>query len=500
MWATASAKRDKLNELLTELNATGADTSGGMEALDAAANAQDKLDLEFADGLKAIATFVDGGGKAAEAADAAARPPLGGAAAKEATDRVMRLLEGASSSEEWDRAKCDATMREAIRLLSAGLPPEPDPKKPVAGALDATHPLCYLREFVEEAREGEDRSGAEGGAGAAGAGDADAERAVRHMNALVAQAFSSSAELYRALLLRATAQTFLDSWDTITTYTSGDIDRAAVAKTPIPPQRPTLKAQDIHRVFAAYAHDASTDWVQAWWTLIDADGDGLIDEQEVTQCVDLATAPVHTAMRDMVRMALQVCPLRPEALGSRDGQEANDWFLGGDHVADLEGGAANPAAAAVATGKLSWRERRRELKARKAFAKGFDVALDRHFRDQLETPHRLRCIYAWADKAHQSNKRDSILVDASEEWGAASSLVGRKRFVELEPKLSHAEFRTEQARHFPHLDHVGEELAMSFKEDLWVRQGKVGQNRTLRRDCALFLLSVTAVDVAIMML
>ena len=79
-------------------------------------------------------------------------------------------------------------------------------------------------------------------------------------------------------------------------------------------------------------------------------------------------------------------------------------------------------------------------------------------------------------------------------------MVGRKRYVELEPKISYAEFRKEQERHFPHLDKIGEEIAFSFKEDLWVLQGKGRQNKELKRDCFLFLLTVSLIDVGITML
>ena len=153
--------------------------------------------------------------------------------------------------------------------------------------------------------------------------------------------------------------------------------------------------------------------------------------------------------------------------------------------------------AAFVDKKIKWGDRRRELKARKAFAKTFEVTLGRHFPLQAETPHRLRCMYAWAEKAHQGGKMDSILVDAGGEWGAASSVVGRKRYVELLPKISYPEFRKEQLRHFAHLDSVGEEIATSFKEDLWVSQGKGRQNVELKRHCVYFLLGVSLVDVVI---
>jgi hypothetical protein len=108
--------------------------------------------------------------------------------------------------------------------------------------------------------------------------------------------------------------------------------------------------------------------------------------------------------------------------------------------------------------------------------KTFKATLACHFCDQVETPHRLQCIYAWADKSHQSNKLESNIVHSSDDWGAASSIVGRKRYVELLPKISYTEFRNEQANHFPHLDKIGEEIVMSFKEDLWVMQGKRRQS------------------------
>jgi hypothetical protein len=257
-----------------------------------------------------------------------------------------------------------------------------------------------------------------------------------------------------------------------------------------------VNAYKIQKMFAAYADGSCRDWVQSWWNLIDDDGDGLIDEEEMTSCVNLTMKPVHTALMDMVHLSLEACPLR--TFGSSD---ANPWFLGGEDISDIsEASDANVPADPKSKRSLSWRERRRELKARRAFTNALRATLKRHFRDQVESPHRLRCIYAWADKSHQNNKLDSIVVDSGDDWGAASSIVGRKRYVELMPKISYPEFREEQARHFPHLDKIGEEIAMSFKEDLWVLQGKRRQNRELRRDSFLFLFGISLVDAGIGML
>ena len=473
-----------------------------METLDEVATSQEKLDLEFADGLKMIARFVDDGGKSSDVAtlnqdqlNDAVGVEEASNAAENAINQMFQLLQSASSMKEWEKPKFEATMLEVIRILSTGLPSDPNLKKPVAGSLDISSPLCYIREFVQESEENDDDSSNE-------PTSYDGEdQQLNILNDIIAQAFSSSTQMYRTLLLRATAQTLLDNWDTITAVTSGDIDRAAVAKTAIPSQQTSVHSQDILQVFDAYANGSSKEMVQSWWNLIDADGDGLIDEEEMNNCIDLAIKPIHTALSDLVHMSLEVCPVRTVGLGSDD--EANKaWFLGGENTSDVTTPSSNtiPSTASNLNKKLSWRNRRKELKARKAFIKTFQATLERHFRDQVETPHRLRCIYAWADKAHQDNKLDSILVDASEDWGAASSIVGRKRYVELEPKISYEEFRKEQARHLPHLDKMGEEIAMSFKEDLWVLQGKGRQNKELKRDCALFLLTVSLIDLGITML
>jgi hypothetical protein len=409
-------------------------------------------------------------------------------AVENAKKQIFRLLDNSL----WEKPKFEATLHEAIRIFSAGLPPDPNLRKPVAGSLDLNHPLCYLREFVEVSEEisteNLDKSMS---------GDREVENQIRKFNTIVGQAFASSSQLYRALLLRAVAQTLLDSWDAITAVTSGDIDRAAVSKTTIPSQRSSVNAESIKKVFDAYANESCTEWVQAWWSLIDHDGDGLIDEEEMNKCVELAMKPVHVALSELVYMSLEVCPVRTVGMDSND---ADAWFLGGSKFLDVSKTTDNSTSLSNLNKKLSWRNRRQELKARKELTKTFQATLARHFRDQVETPHRLRCIYAWADKSHQNNKIDSIIVDGGEEWGAASSIVGRKRYVELLPKISYPEFRKEQARHFQHLDKIGEEIAMSFKEDLWVLQGKRRQNRELRRDSLLFLLGVSLVDFGIGML
>lgn len=494
-----------MNELLTELNAEGVDTGiKGMETLDVASSAQEKLDLQFADGLKMVAKFVDGGTKSTNAVkDTTITSEVGekaSRASENATNQLFQLLESASSLEDWEKSKFEATMHEAVRISASGLPSDPNLKKPVAGSLDASHPFSYFREFVDEGSS-EESCAADDDEGSNDnllPDDKGIGEQMQLLNNIIIQAFTSSTQLYRTLLLRAAAQTLLENWDTLTTSTSGDIDRAAVSKTVVPPQRSTVKAKNIQKLFDAYAHGSSKEWVQSWWNLIDADEDGLIDEEEMNACINMAMKPIHMALSDMVHMSLEVCPVR--TVGS---DEANAWFLGGESTPNCNTAESNPESAVTNVDKkLSWRNRRTELKARKSISKTFQATLDRHFRDQVETPHRLRCIYAWAEKSHQDNKLDSILVDSSEEFGGgtASSIMGRQRYVELVPKISYPEFRVEQKRHFYHLDKIGEEIAVSFKEDLWVVQGKGRQNKELRQQIFMFLGSVSLVDFGIYML
>ena len=115
------------------------------------------------------------------------------------------------------------------------------------------------------------------------------------------------------------------------------------------------------------------------------------------------------------------------------------------------------------------------------------------FSDEIEMPHRLRCIYAWADKTHQGNNVESVLIEASG-WS------GRKRYVELPPKISLNEFREAQQIHLAHLDRVGWEVMKSFREDLWMEQGIGRQNAELKRECAIFLLVVSIIDYGIIVM
>ena len=483
-----------------------------METLDDAAVGEERLDLDLVNGLKVLVKIVDnnadGGGGALDA-DVGASSQYENEvidtniehAATQATTQLFKIIE-AQEGEEWDKDRFESKMKEAIRILSEGCClPNNVSEKPIAGSLDVSHPFCYLRQFVVESSDDVD-TGATATATADSSDDLDPsiQQQIDTLNNITTHALTSSTKLYRTLLLRATAQTLLDNWDQLTTITSGDIDRAAISKTELPSssQWSTLNAKSIQNVFEAYAHNSSQEWVQSWWKLTDADADGLIDQEEMTTCVDLSLEPVHLALRDVFDIALEVCPVRTIGMGGEEeAKKKNAWFLG----VVVENDSAEQLPTSIPPAKLSWRNRRKELKQRKILTKTLQNTTARHFRDQAEAPHRLRCIYAWAEKAHQDNKLDSILVDTSEDWGAgaASAVMGRKRYVELEPKISYSEFREVQKKSFPHLDKIGEEIITSFKEDLWLVQGTKRQNKELKRDFMLFLLGVSIVDLGISM-
>jgi hypothetical protein len=531
VWAQTSSKREKLAELLTELKETGVDTGvKGMDTLTDAAVGDERLDLDLVHGLGLLVQRVDGGFDGFSSSSSVddddgmvfENDVINRSieqSAKDATKKLFQLLQksvsssssSSSSSEdggekgEWNKYKFEATMNEAIRILNEGCLPKKLSDKPIAGSLDVSHPFCYLRQFVSDDDGGADwsekRDDNDSSNNNDSGMDSKMQQQIETLNDITSHAFTSSTILYRTLLLRSVAQTLLENWDKLTTITSGDIDRAAVSKVTLPSssQRSTVNAQSIHDIFMAYATKSSRDWVQSWWKVIDADSDGLIDQEEMNSCVELTIQPVHLALRDVFDMALEVCPVRTVGLGGEEARKRRAWFLmTGDDNVDVTSSESSIITAQQQP-KLSWRNRRKELKARKILTKTFQSTLDRHFRDQVELPHRLRCIYAWAEKSHQDNKLDSILVDASEEWGAgaASAVMGRKRYVELEPKISYSEFRELQQRHFAHLDKIGEEFVTSFKEDIWLLQGKKRQNKELKRDCFLFLLGVSLIDMGI---
>ena len=117
--------------------------------------------------------------------------------------------------------------------------------------------------------------------------------------------------------------------------------------------------------------------------------------------------------------------------------------------------------------------------------KTFDRVVGRLYDVEQEAPHRVRCVYQWADKAHQGGE-----FDARHTQGEG----GNKRYVELMPKITFEEFRDIQTDVFKFLDGFGEGVGESFKEELLMNQGTGRQNRELWWQCVGFFTACSALD------
>ena len=436
VWAPTSAKRDKLGELKTALEED-------QETLDDAAKSDELLDLFLADGIQLIAKTTDkstGLFSFSENLDNQA-----GTIPRQIVEFEGWLdeLQKKQKSKDLTEAEMNIYLEKVVDRLAS-----------LMAKLPAARCLRDVRDFYDASQidEGE----------------------VEKMNpkSLTTQdsAFDNSVTRFRLQLAQSAAGHLKESWKALTTVSDADIDRAAVQGITIEREATTVPLEKINAVLKTFLAGSCSDRVDATWELIDRDGDGLLDEAEMNHVAFLSITPVQTALVNLFKDAIEARPVRapfPIEVDT-DTQEPSTPMPQG------------------------WRQRRREARTSKRLFKMFQNTCKNHFDDECEINHRLRCIYAWAEKSHQHNKIDSIMVDSG--WS------GRKRYVELNPKISLPEFREVQREHFTHLDRVGTELLKSFREDLWVLQGRGRENRELMRDCMLYLGTVCAVDYAILML
>lgn len=269
----------------------------------------------------------------------------------------------------------------------------------------------------------------------------------------IAQDFDTSCFKLRLLLVNAAAQHLMKSWDTLTNLTDADIDRAAVTRTSV--ERPsTLAASKVTSVLLAYTTGTCVDRVRALWSLIDHDNDDLVEQEEMATIVYMSMKPVEEALKAFFKQSITA--------SSHDDPHLS-----------------------------TWRQRRAKKQKQKKLEKLFQQTIDNHFDIEIEIAHRLRCVYAWANKTHQDGKVASTLV------ATTGTSFRSQRYVELNPKISFEEFREEQKSFFPHLDATGEELMKGLKEDLLLHQGFGRQNKELKRDCIIFFTIVSLIDVAL---
>ena len=450
VFALTSAKRDKLGELR---NALGE----GDLTLDDKATDEELMDLYLADGLKLITKCTD------------AALDLSG------TKDEMKLLSDFSAwlDSQHDPSEDDELSRTAmeikLELISAKL-------DNLLGEVPADTCLRHVRDFLDpetipeelgEAGEDENLLCSLGGA------ESDALD-------VGSPFFRNAVARYRLLLTKATVDKVSASWDVLTTVSDGDIDRAASEGIALVPELETVSISGVLGFLQKTATGSCSERITAAWNLMDRDRDGSLDEAEMNHVVHLCLGIETDALQVLFREAVDAFPVRAPLSAIGAGNEKD----GGDGDVDNAG----------AVGRQGWKARRREKKTRKTLAKMFERACQRHFDRELEIDHRLRCVYAWANKADQGNQLKSVLVDEQAGWS------GRKRYVELSPKISEAEFREVQEIHFRHLDKLGTELVTSFREDLWVLQGKGRERKDLVKNSFLFLGAVSAIDTAILLL
>ncbi len=498
VWAQTSAKRDKLGELKLELK-----WDQGERSLDDAASAEQKLDLFLADGLSAVSMMVDGKKVANSGLDVMDTSSLANAPLPALKDFYLLLnefeeslnnSEDAAELPQIDAAQFESHLAnlmdqvEQIRLHHAAAPlsavsteessnDESMPAQSSAGNEHRESSLLRIREIMPFVLPNED------------AKNTESAKLPSHLEKdlfnPVSDKVEGCTEYYRILLLESCLRYLSTKWDDIIKISDADLDRAATTGDIISPPS-TISVQKLHRVLRAHTQGTCQQRMEAFWDLTDKDNDGLLNQSEMEEVVYMSIAPVEMALKDLLEDCLEASPVR----GSLVINEAEIDLTPTERKGRY---------------KL-WKEARAEKKAKKIILKLMDKAIKKHFEIDVEVPHRLRCCYAWADKQHQDGKVESVLVDSSGgeaidqgSSGSNGGLLsgGRKRYVELDPKISYQEFRDVQKIHFSHLDRVSEELCTSFKEELWIHQGTGRQNDVLKREGAAFLAVVSLIDFAI---
>jgi len=492
VWAPSSAKREKLSELKIELN-----SELGQISLDDVATPLQVLDLELADGLRTIAQIAD------------VMPVDDELDEQQQQEQWLKLLafpgdpkiaKDLTQSEYQDYLK---TVSKRLEEQLATLPSD----------------RCFrlLRDF--DVQELPEVTTSTTSATATFSTTTDTAQVKDNDSTttsdptttrLIQDQAASALDRYRYLLCAAAADylaTAPECWKWLTTVSDSDIDRAAVAGTTVEKQVSTVRLEPLQAVLHSFGRRTATDRVEAIWNLVDRDHDGRLEQSEMTVVCDLAIEPVRRALKRMFAEALEahpvwlpLPPLEPTTSDSSSSSSSSTVTVVSSSSTPSNNYTSNPLTPVQHTHHPGWRQRRREAKHKKFLTTLFARTLRVHFLDEVEQPHRLRCIYAWANKAHQDNQIDSVLVDHDGGDTNPSSWSVRKRYVELPPKIALEEFREVQREHFPHLDRVGVEFCRAFREDLWVVQGKARQRRDLMRDCSLFLAVVCTMDYAIWLL
>lgn len=489
VWAQTSAKRDKLGELKIEL-----DWDNGQKTLDDMATSEQALDLWLVDGIRTVVMAVDEGlsleqGEKRDGAEALLLE------FESRLKEFEELLGNEQSKEplEITKAQFDSHIDNMIGLvtqlraefdeITTSEKSKTESKSLTESNSDNVPPqvLLHLRDFLPRTTDPNMNTSIRA--------SIPTNLATKLHPSGFDQIHRNCQVYYRLLLLEMALRHSSTQWDALTTPSSADTDRAATRGEILKPKT-TLPLKLLHEVWWAFGTKSCQERVEAIWNLWDSDGDTMLDQEEMDKVVYASVTPVEDAIRQFVCDSVEVWPLRSglppciltDDIDNNANEKKRGWYT-------------------------RWKDGRTETKCKKKFVKLLDMTLKKHFEVEVETPHRLRCCYAWAEKEHQDGKVESVLVDASgdssgsesSENGTGGTFFGRKRYVELDPKISYPEFREVQIEHYPHLDKVSDEICQSFKEELWVHQGKGRQNEELKREISMFLVVVGLIDIAIIM-
>ena len=494
IWAPTSAKRDKIAELKTALaeivkqKSTTTSTGGGggvahhhdhhhhpfAWTLDDLATPVQALDLHLCDGLHAIAATVD------------AAAPLDVHDNTNDKDNNNNCAAPPFYAEPLKRWMMDLYKEKTTAATLAG--------NNHSGDMMTQHAYeDYLRRFLREMERHLAAQQANDGSGNMLARMRDYV-SVGDLVEQLQQApswqtlssppppqFNNIVQRYRLLLAQAAAQVLLekDVYKRITTIHNHDIDRAAVQGIPVDEEAAArIPIAKVEALLESYLYGNAKTRVEAWWNLMDRDNDGLLEQDEMNTVCDLTIRPVGKALQELMHQALEAHPVLQKPILPQDNSTNGN----------TENNSADTTPA-----PMGWRQRRQEAQHKRKLQKMFAKTIKNHFVMEVEMAHRLRCIYAWANKAHQDGAVQSVLVDEIA-W------TGRKRYVELPPKIALDEFRQVQQEHFTHLDRVAAEYVKSFREDLWILQGNGRQRAELYRDSALFMAVVCGIDYMIITL
>ena len=498
VWAQTSAKRDKLGELKLELK-----FDLGQRSLDDVATMEEKYDLFLIDGVHSIAKMIDdGGGTIHDEITLLKKGDEGNdenLLLKQLQTMMEEFLEQegmgesseGSTSTEITKQQFDLYMTKLIayvKELKENHPAAPqdynqyDEDQTLTDEGEITtndnkrehSSLLHIRDFVfYEAPNPEEHP--------------IPSKIRDKMYEPISKPFASCFEYFQIILLQTGLEHLSTQWDDLTSISSGDQDRAATKGETLSSKQ-SIDVVKLHSVLNAFASGACSDRVEALWNLMDKDNDGMLDQEEMDKTVYMSIKPMEDAFKLFILECMDVWPMRkwglPPPCLEQETITSEDQVVEKNHRKKLGF-------------YKRWVKERYEKKTKKNFLKLLDGTIKNHFDVEAETPHRLRCIYAWAEKKNQDGKTESVVVDTSNAEPGGFFSGAKKRYVELDPKISYPEFKEVQVEHFPHLDRIGQELCTSLKEDIWVHQGKGRQNQELKREIAAFLVVVSLIDYGI---